>query len=108
MRYPLAMVTRLLDVYGADIGLGYNIMCTFFKTLLCNSMSWCVIAMRMRGIVPTLHGHAHNWACQIGWHPLYVDGVGLEDFEECECTFTKSNHLASTTQLCTPSTVSRP
>ncbi|KAJ7256400.1 hypothetical protein C8J57DRAFT_950293, partial [Mycena rebaudengoi] len=36
------------------------------------------------------------------WHPLYVDGVGLEDFEECERTFARSNHLASVTRMATP------
>ncbi|KAJ6472630.1 hypothetical protein C8R45DRAFT_835959, partial [Mycena sanguinolenta] len=102
MKYPLAMVQHLLDHYGADIGLGYDIMCAFFKTLLRSTLEPNVTAMRLRGIVPAFHGHAHNRACQIGWHPLYVDGVGLEDFEECERTFAKSNHLASTTQLCTP------
>jgi hypothetical protein len=40
--------------------------------------------------------------CQLGWHPMYVDGVGLEDFEECERTFCLSNHLASCTRLSTP------
>ncbi|KAF7369452.1 hypothetical protein MVEN_00274600 [Mycena venus] len=102
MKYPLAMVKRLLDEYGADIGLGYDIMCAFFKTLLRSSLGARVTAMRMQGVVPAFHGHAHNRACQIGWHPLYVDGVGLEDFEECERTFAKLNHLASTTRLATP------
>ncbi|KAJ7692021.1 hypothetical protein B0H14DRAFT_3531662 [Mycena olivaceomarginata] len=102
MKYPLAMVKRLLDEYGADIGLGYDIMCAFFKTLLRSSLGVRVTAMRMQGVVPAFHGHAHNRACQIGWHPLYVAGVGLEDFEECERTFAKSNHLASTTRLATP------
>jgi len=32
MKYPLAVVARLLDLHGADIGLGYGIMCAFFKT----------------------------------------------------------------------------
>ncbi|KAJ6521710.1 hypothetical protein B0H19DRAFT_973878 [Mycena capillaripes] len=102
MKYPLAMVKHLLDEYGADIGLGYDIMCAFFKTLMRSSLGQRVTAMRMQGVVPAFHGHAHNRACQIGWHPLYVDGVGLEDFEECERTFAKSNHLASTTRLATP------
>ncbi|KAJ7027667.1 hypothetical protein C8F04DRAFT_1266771 [Mycena alexandri] len=101
MKYPLAMVKRLLDRYGKDIGLGYDIMCAFFKTLLRSSLGSRVVAMNLRGVVPAFHGHAHNRACQIGWHPLYVDGVGLEDFEECERTFAKSNHLASTTRLTT-------
>ncbi|KAJ7175579.1 hypothetical protein C8R46DRAFT_1160840 [Mycena filopes] len=102
MKYPLAMVKWLLDQYGADIGIGYDIMCAFFKTLMRSSLGASVTAMRMQGVVPAFHGHAHNRACQIGWHPLYVDGVGLEDFEECERTFARSNHLASTTRLATP------
>ncbi|KAJ7506731.1 hypothetical protein B0H11DRAFT_2153790 [Mycena galericulata] len=102
MKYPLAMVQRLLDRYGKDIGLGYDIMCAFFKTLLRSSLGPRVVAMNLRGVVPAFHGHAHNRACQVGWHPLYVEGVGLEDFEECERTFGKSNHLASVTRLTTP------
>ncbi|KAJ7764195.1 hypothetical protein DFH07DRAFT_867309 [Mycena maculata] len=100
MKYPLAMIKRLLDRYGKDIGLGYDIMCAFFKTLLCSSLGSRVVAMRLQGVVPAFHGHAHNHACQVGWHPLYVDGVGLEDFEECERTFLRSNHLAGITRLC--------
>ncbi|KAK7052792.1 hypothetical protein R3P38DRAFT_3306380 [Favolaschia claudopus] len=102
MKYPLAMVKALMDRYGADIGVGYDIMCAFFKTLTRSSLGSQVTAMRLRGVVPAFHGHAHNRACQIGWHPLYVDGVGLEDFEECERTFSKSNHLAAATRLATP------
>ncbi|KAJ6607593.1 hypothetical protein B0H10DRAFT_2439509 [Mycena sp. CBHHK59/15] len=101
MKYPLAMVKFLLDHYDADIGLGYDIMCAFFKTLRRSSLGANVTAMCLQGVVPAFHGHAHNRACQVGWHPLYVDGVGLEDFEECERTFALSNHLASSTRLAT-------
>ncbi|KAJ7040517.1 hypothetical protein C8F04DRAFT_1253819 [Mycena alexandri] len=101
MKYPLAMVQWLLDHYGAAIGLGYDIMCAFFKTLMRSSLGAKVTAMQMRGVVPAFHGHAHNRACQIGWHPLYVEGVGLEDFEECERTFARSNNLAAATRLST-------
>ncbi|KAJ6573281.1 hypothetical protein B0H10DRAFT_1838644 [Mycena sp. CBHHK59/15] len=101
MKYPLAMVRFLLDNYGADIGLGYDIMCAFWKTLRRSSLGADVTVMRLQGVVPAFHGHAHNQACQIGWHPLYVEGVGLEDFEECEHTFSLSNHLASSTRLAT-------
>ncbi|KAJ7783593.1 hypothetical protein DFH07DRAFT_948610 [Mycena maculata] len=102
MKYPLAMIKRLLDSYGKDIGLGYDIMCAFFKTLLCSSLGPRVVAMNLRGVVPAFHGHAHNRACQVGWHPLYVEGVGLKDFEECERTFGKSNHLVTVTRMTTP------
>ncbi|CAK5283134.1 unnamed protein product [Mycena citricolor] len=82
MKYSLALVRHLMDTYGTDIGLGYDIMCAFFKTLLRSSLGAQVVAMRLRSIVPAFHGHAHNRECQLGWHPMYIDGVGLEDFEE--------------------------
>jgi hypothetical protein len=102
MKYPLAIVNYLLDMYGEDMALAYDIMCAFFKTLTRSSLGTKTVALRLRGVVPAFHGHAHNRECQIGWHPLYVDGVGLEDFEECERTFARSNHLASVTRMTTP------
>ncbi|KAJ7792184.1 hypothetical protein B0H14DRAFT_3160393 [Mycena olivaceomarginata] len=102
MKYPLTIVRRLLDTYGADIGLGYNIMCAFFGTLRRSSLGARVTALRMRGVVPSFHGHAHNRECQLGWHPLYVEGMGTEDFEECERTFALSNNLAAVTRLASP------
>ncbi|KAJ7291871.1 hypothetical protein C8J57DRAFT_1492338 [Mycena rebaudengoi] len=102
MKYPLAITDYLLKTYGEDIALGYDIMCAFFKTLLRSSLGTRTVVLRLRGVVPAFHGHAHSCECQIGWHPLYVEGMGLEDFEECERTFAKSNHLASVTQMATP------
>ncbi|KAJ7190070.1 hypothetical protein GGX14DRAFT_382593 [Mycena pura] len=102
MKYPLAIVAKLFERYGSDAGIGYDIMCAFFKTLLRSSLGRKTVGLRMRGIVPAWHGHAHNRMCQLGWHPMYVEGAGLEDFEECERTFCLSNHLASCTRLSTP------
>ncbi|KAJ7473498.1 hypothetical protein FB451DRAFT_1133999 [Mycena latifolia] len=102
MKYPLAVVERLLDLYGSDIGLGYDIMCAFYKTLLRSSLGRRVVGLRLQGVVPAFHGHAHNRGCQNRWHPQYVEGVGLEDFEECERTFCLSNNLATVTRLSTP------
>ncbi|KAK1227511.1 hypothetical protein PQX77_009487 [Marasmius sp. AFHP31] len=102
MKYPLAVVKALLDRYGKDLGLGYDIMCAFYRTLLrSNKLGNQVVAFRLKGVVPAFHGHAHNRKCQVSWHPMYTKGVGLEDFEECERTFSQSNHLASTTRLAT-------
>ncbi|KAL0058498.1 hypothetical protein AAF712_014815 [Marasmius tenuissimus] len=102
MKYPLAVVKALLDRYGKDIGLGYDIMCAFYTTLLRSSqLGQCVVACRLKGVVPAFHGHAHSRKCQVSWHPMYTKGVGLEDFEECECTFSESNNLAATTRLST-------
>ncbi|TRM56402.1 hypothetical protein BD626DRAFT_551558 [Schizophyllum amplum] len=101
MKYPLAIVKHLLDTYGPDFGLGYDIMCAFFKTLQNSSLAPRVAALRLRGVVPAFHGHAHNRGCQVSWHPMYAPGVGIEDFEECERTFGKSNELAGATRMAT-------
>ena len=102
MKYPLAVVKRLYEEFGSDICLSYNIMCAFWTTLSRSTLGAETVAFRLKGIVPAFHGHAHNRGCQVHWHPLYVEGVGLEDFEECERTFSHSNELASVTRLSTP------
>lgn len=102
MKYPLATVNRLVDDFGSDICLGYDIMCAFITTLKKSCLNEKRVAFRLGGVVPAFHGHAHNRGCQVEWHPLYVEGVGLEDFEECERTFFRSNELASVTRLATP------
>jgi Kyakuja-Dileera-Zisupton transposase len=84
MKYPIAVVNRLLDQYGKDIGLGYDIMCAFIKTLLRSSLGAKIVGLHLQGVIPAFHGHAHNRGCQVHWHPMYMEGVGLEDFEECE------------------------
>ncbi|KAJ6553934.1 hypothetical protein DFH09DRAFT_1318585 [Mycena vulgaris] len=98
MKYLLAIVAKLFELYGVDAGIGYDIMCAFFKTLLRSSLGRKTVGLRMHGIVLAFHGHAHNRMCQLGWRPI----AGLEDFEECERTFCLSNNLASCTQLVTP------
>ena|ERR1700722_18994855 len=102
MKYPLACVEKLLETYGHNIGLGYDIACAFMKTLANSSLGPKAEDFRLRGVVPAFHGHAHNRKCQLDWHPMYIQGIGLEDFEECERTFSKSNELASVTRFATP------
>ncbi|KAJ6458774.1 hypothetical protein C8R45DRAFT_1109893 [Mycena sanguinolenta] len=70
MKYPLAIVSKLFERYGSDPGIGYDIMCAFFKTLLRSSLGRKTVGLRMRGIFPAFHGHAHNRMCQIGCHPI--------------------------------------
>ena len=87
LMFPLVTVNRLLQDFGSDICLGYDIMCAFSMTLKQSSLGKKAMAFCLSGVVPAFHGHTHNHGCQVEWHPLYVEGVGLEDFEECECTF---------------------
>ncbi|KAJ3481525.1 hypothetical protein NLJ89_g12204 [Agrocybe chaxingu] len=102
MKYPLAVVNRLMDDFGPDICLGYDIMCAFSTTLAKSSLGQKTVAFCLGGVVPAFHSHAHNRGCQVQWHPVFVDGVGLEDFKECERTFCRLNELASVTWLTMP------
>jgi hypothetical protein len=102
MKYALAITDNVLKRYGDDPCLGYDIMCAFIKTLLNSSLARAIKNQRFVGVVPAFHGHAHNRKCQVHWHPMYIQGVGTEDFEECERTFSASNDLAPVTRLATP------
>ncbi|KAH9913659.1 uncharacterized protein B0H18DRAFT_887915 [Fomitopsis serialis] len=99
MKYPLAIVDKLMDVYGPDVLVAYDIACTFTKTLAKSFIGPKAWQHRMAGVVPAFHGHSHNHGCQVHWHPLYMDGVGKEDFEGCKRCFSESNSLASGTRM---------
>ena len=48
-----------------------------------------------------MHGYAHNRLCQLSYHPKYVKGAGIEDFETCERTFSISNNCAGISRYTT-------
>ena len=102
MKYPLALVNELMDVYGPNVRLrlGYNIGCVFSKTLSNSTLGDHAKTM-VSSVVPAFHGHSHNRPCQLRWHPLYMDGAGLEDFEGCERFFSFSNGAAAGTRMST-------
>ena len=99
MKYALAIVNKLLEVYSPDILLGYDIGCEFSKTLERSSLGTRAEQSRLSCIVPAFHGHSHNRTCQVHFHPLYFKGAGKEDFEGCERLFSESNALAAGTRL---------
>jgi hypothetical protein len=101
MKYPLACLNKLFELYGPDLALGYDIACAFMATVRKSSLGAKASTMRLQGVVPAFHGHAHNRGCQVHWHPMYMDGTGLEDFEQCERCFSGSNSLAANTRLAT-------
>ncbi|KAG2111904.1 uncharacterized protein F5147DRAFT_744601 [Suillus discolor] len=87
-KYPLAIVSKLLDAFGKDLGGGYDIGCRFKTTLSCSVLGH--------------HAHELNHTslhlCQLNHLATYVNSLGLEDSEGCERTFSKSNALASSVQ----------
>jgi hypothetical protein len=101
MKYPLAILNKLFEIYGHDLAFAYDIACAFSATVRHSSLGAKATAFRYRGLVPAFHGYSHNRGCQVNWHPIYIEGAGIEDFEECERTFSESNELSPTTRLAT-------
>ncbi|KIM65037.1 hypothetical protein SCLCIDRAFT_23132 [Scleroderma citrinum Foug A] len=72
-KYPLATINKLISMHAAC------------------SIAQMARAANMQLVVNTFHGHAHNCMCQLQYHPLYLPGTGLEDFETCGHVFSSSN-----------------
>ncbi|KAG2743926.1 hypothetical protein P692DRAFT_20878574 [Suillus brevipes Sb2] len=84
-KYPLAITDALIDLYGQDIGVGYDVGCTFSKIVqdspLLGTKSHDA---RIKFCVNTFHG-----------------GFGLEDLETMEHVFSASNAVARTMRYAT-------
>jgi hypothetical protein len=93
-KYPLAIIDRLLSVYGPNGGCAYDIGCVFSKTVDTSSLGPRTQALGLCFMVGTFHGHAHNRLCQLDWHPMYITGAGHAEGEGCEHIFSASNKLA--------------
>ena len=98
MKYPLAIVSKLLNVFGEGLGGGYDIGCQFKTTLVNSVIGSHAQELQHTSLVGAFHGHAHSCLCQLSHLTTYVQGLGLEDLETCEQIFLKSNTLALATQ----------
>ncbi|KAJ3765786.1 hypothetical protein FB446DRAFT_654740 [Lentinula raphanica] len=95
-KYPLAILNRLFDVIGKDIGMGYDIGCGFGTTIARSPLGEKAKRLHFTSLVGAFHGHAHSRLCQTSHLCMYIKGVGLEHLEQCEPWFSASNELAST------------
>ncbi|KAI6017609.1 hypothetical protein BKA83DRAFT_4058793 [Pisolithus microcarpus] len=100
-KYPLAVVSKLMTAFGDGLGGGYDIGCRFQTTLARSTLGSQARVLNHTCLVGAFHGHAHRRLCQLSHLTLYVEGLGLEDLETCERTFSKSNALASTVRYAT-------
>ncbi|KAI6032301.1 hypothetical protein BKA83DRAFT_4558705 [Pisolithus microcarpus] len=100
-KYPLAVVSKLMTAFGDGLGGGYDIGCRFQTTLTRSTLGPQAQVLNHTCLVGAFHGHAHRRLCQLSHLTLYVEGLGLEDLETCERTFSKSNALASTVRYAT-------
>ena len=74
--------------------MAYDIGCSHSATVRASSISDKARIHRLLLLVNTFHGHAHNRACQLQNHPMYLPGLGIEDLETCERIFAASNSVA--------------
>lgn len=96
-KYPLAITNFIMDVYGKNQGLGFDIGCSFDKTVKASRLlSEKAASLGLQVVVNAFHGWAHNRLCQLEYHPLYRRGLGLEDLETLERVFSSSNSIART------------
>ncbi|KAG1862692.1 hypothetical protein F4604DRAFT_1882297 [Suillus subluteus] len=92
-KYPLAIIDKLLAVYGKGGTCAYDIGCAFVKTLGNNSLGTRAHQLGFHLMVGAFHGHAHNQKCQLNWHPMYIPGTEHSEGEGCEHIFSASNVL---------------
>ncbi|PCH43265.1 hypothetical protein WOLCODRAFT_47945, partial [Wolfiporia cocos MD-104 SS10] len=96
-KYPLAIVSKSLDVFGECILMGYDIGCEFEGTIRCSSLGWGWKEANCRCCVNAFHGYTHCYPCQMCNHLNVIEGAGIEDLETLERIFSASNNLASVT-----------
>ncbi|KAJ3819046.1 hypothetical protein F5880DRAFT_1510464 [Lentinula raphanica] len=109
-QYPLALLSTYMASEKAQrqkLGEGapegklavvYGIMCKFSKTVKRSPLNSLAQWSAFLPVIGTMHGYAHERACQLVFLMLYIVGVGLEDGEGCERYFSTSNALAPVTQ----------
>lgn len=92
-------MNRLIDLFGEDILIGYDIGCGFSATANSSKLLGPKVrAKKCRLCVNAFHGYAHSRKCQLKWHPMHTRGAGCEDFEGCERVFSDSNKVAICTR----------
>ncbi|EJD45903.1 hypothetical protein AURDEDRAFT_63834 [Auricularia subglabra TFB-10046 SS5] len=91
LRYPLGIIARMLRVGMTGTRCAYDIGCAFQGTLDRSSLGQRARDAKISCGLNSFHGYGHNRLCQLGHHPLYQLGFGLEDLEICERFFSWIN-----------------
>ncbi|KAJ6481410.1 hypothetical protein DFH09DRAFT_950547 [Mycena vulgaris] len=100
-KYGCAVSNHLMRVLG-KVTLGYDIGCKHAKMVRQHpGLSKLAADTGFKSMVGAFHGTGHKRLCQVENLTTYVEGVGMEDLEECESFFSKSNALATATRYAT-------
>ena len=90
-KYGLATLNKILDVFGSDQAVGYDISCVHKVTVAASSISEKAQDLHLQIAIDAFHGHVHNRLCQLSNHPLFLKGFGLEDLATCKRIFSGTN-----------------
>ena len=67
-------MSKMIDVFWADLGQGYDIGCCFKTTINKSSLAPKVYPVNHTCLVGAFHGHAHNCLCQLSFQqPMLRD-----------------------------------
>jgi hypothetical protein len=97
-KYPLACIEKMLNIFGADQGGGFDCGCQIETTLKNSALGDRAAALNFKCLVDAFHGHAHNRLCQLSHLTTYMKGLGIEDLGVCERAFSRSNGLGGATR----------
>ena len=98
-KYPLAVMEKVLNTQDSDSMMAYDVGCKFYYSLLKSALGPLFVEKRGHMCVPAFHGYTHNYICQLSFHPNIIEGMGIEDAETLERTFSGSNALAPITRF---------
>ncbi|KAJ7787126.1 hypothetical protein B0H14DRAFT_3095486 [Mycena olivaceomarginata] len=100
-KYGFAVLNHLISVLG-EVTMGHDIGCKTAKMVKAHPRLGPLAAKNnFKSVVGAFHGLGHGRLCSICNMSMYVNGMGLEDCENCESYFAKSNALASITRYST-------
>ncbi|KAJ7808980.1 hypothetical protein B0H14DRAFT_3090965 [Mycena olivaceomarginata] len=100
-KYGLSVINHLLRVLG-EVTVGIDVGCKVARQVKAHpQLSVLAKENNFKAVVGAFHGLGHGRLCSICNMAMYVDGMGLEDCENCESYFAKSNALAATTRYST-------
>ncbi|OCH87603.1 hypothetical protein OBBRIDRAFT_690665, partial [Obba rivulosa] len=94
VKYPLAIVAKVLALLQPHGMLGYDIGCDFESTIRRSSLGPLWEEHGWRCCVNAFHSYSHSFRCQTRNHLNNIAGMGLEDLETLERVFSASNQLA--------------
>ncbi|KAH8920653.1 hypothetical protein BT69DRAFT_1374562 [Atractiella rhizophila] len=92
--YSVAVVKYLAQAFvDRRFGAQYDIACNFEKHVDKRNLLPTDIRERIQARLPTFHGYAHGWDCQIKYNSKYSTGFGQSEGEGTERTWCKMSSI---------------